>query len=174
MYRKCLAFLLVVGLTLVGCARAESQTGDHNEDPYPVPQATTPSGPDDPANQPPYPEPGGDYDGPLLPQAGDDDLERGEVFIDTYTLLTMESYPPQFALVIRGSLPTPCHELRAVVEQPDDQNRIMIETYSVFDPEEACILVLQPFEVSIALGSFPVGEYSVYVDGKQVAEFTSP
>lgn len=174
MYRKFLIILMVVGLIVVGCVRAEPEPKDPNGEPYPVPQPTTPPTPDDPVPVPPYPEPGDGYDGPLLPQPGDEDLEQGEVFIDTFTLLTMESYPPQFALVMRGNLPTPCHELRALVDEPDDQNRIMIETYSVFDPEEACILVLQPFEVNISLGSFPDGEYSVYVDGELIAEFTSP
>jgi hypothetical protein len=189
MYRKFLVFIMVIGILLAGCARSEPEVEDPNEDPYPVPQPTTPVSPDDPDGEPypgpqpitpdepmpvPYPEPGGGYEGPILPQPGDEDLERGEVFIDTFTLLTMESFPPQFALIIRGNLPTPCHELRAKVADPDEQNRIMVETYSLFDPEEICITVLQPFEVSISLGSFPDGDYSVYVDDELVAEFSSP
>jgi hypothetical protein len=174
MYRRFLVLIMVIGIMLAGCARSEPEVEDPNEEPYPVPQPTTPVTSDEPMPVPPYPGPGGGYEGPILPQPGDEDLERGEVFIDTFTLLTMESFPPQFALIIRGNLPTPCHELRAKVAEADDQNRILIETYSVFDSEEVCITVLQPFEVSIPLGSFPDGDYSVYVDGDLVAEFSSP
>jgi hypothetical protein len=174
MYRRFLVVLLVIGVVLAGCARSGPEIEDPNGEPYPVPEPTTPVSPDEPMPVPPYPEPGDGYEGPILPQPKDDDLERGEVFSETFTLLTMESFPPQFALIIRGNLPTPCHELRVKVADPDDQNRIMIETYSVFDPEEVCITVLQPFEVSISLGSFPDGDYSIYVDGALVAEFTSP
>lgn len=173
MLHKFLVGLVVVGVMLAGCARAEPEPEDPNGNAYPMPQPTTPPQADDPVTAPPYPEPGDGYEGPFEPQPGDEDLQRGEALMDTFTLLTMESYPLQFALVMRGNLPTPCHELRAIVAEPDEQNRIMIETYTVFDPDEPCILVLEPFEVNIQLGSFPEGEYSVYVDGQLVAEFES-
>ncbi|MBE0411972.1 MAG: hypothetical protein IBX69_19770 [Anaerolineales bacterium] len=174
MNRRFLIGIIVISVLLAGCARSQPETEVPNGEPYPVAQPTTPAEPEDPTQAPAYPGPGGIYEGPFLPQPGDEELERGEIFIETFTLLTMESFPPQFALVIRGNLPTPCHELRAIVDEPDTQNRIMIETYSVVDPEEACVLVLQPFEVSIPLGSFPDGEYSIYVNDGLVAEFTSP
>ena len=106
-----------------------------------------------------------------LPQREDGNLTRGEVFIDRSELLIMESYPIQVALALGGSLPTPCNQLRVVAKPPDEQNRIQISVYSVIDPEQACVQVLEPFEANIGLGSFPTGHYSVWLNGEQVGEF---
>ena len=64
---------------------------------------------------------------PLSPKSGDEQLTRGEAFINEMGLLIRESYPPQIALSVSGDLPTPCHELRAVVAEPDQENKITIE-----------------------------------------------
>ena len=101
-------------------------------------------------------------------------MTRGEVFIDEMQILTMESFPPQFLLQISGSLPTPCHHLRADMSEPDAQNRIMVEVYSLTDPDTACIQVLEPFQQGINLGSLPQGSYTVLVNGEQVAEIEAP
>lgn len=107
------------------------------------------------------------------PQAEDKDLQRGNAMIDVANsdLLTLETYPLRFNLVLRGSLPTPCHQLRAVVNAPDAENKINIEAYSVVDPETVCAQVIEPFETTVGLGSFPAGHYTVLVNGEQVAEF---
>jgi len=52
---------------------------------------------------------------PYPPQTGDAAFTRGEVFLNAAHVLVMESYPLQFALVLNGDLPTPCHQLRAVI-----------------------------------------------------------
>ena len=85
----------------------------------------------------------------------------------------MESYPVQIMLALKGSLPTPCNQLRVVDNPPDKQNRIQVEVYSVLDPEQMCAQVLEPFEANIGLGSFPRGHYSVWVNGEMVGEFDS-
>ena len=105
------------------------------------------------------------------PRAGDDLLVRGEVFIDAADSLSMDSFPPQYSLTLKGSLPTPCHELRVAYDEPDSDNRINLDTYSVADPNVVCAQVLTPFEESVYLGSFPGGHYTVWVNGVQVAEF---
>lgn len=105
------------------------------------------------------------------PRAGDDLLLRGEVFIDAADSLSMHSLPPQYSLTLRGSLPTPCHELRVAYAEPDSDNRINLDTYSVADPDVVCVQVLTPFEQDVYLGSFPAGHYTVWVNGVQVAEF---
>lgn len=107
------------------------------------------------------------------PKPGDVSLTRGAVFIDSAQLLIMESYPPQIALILKGSTPTPCNELRVFVNKPDAENRIQVEAYSVIDPTEVCIEVLAPFEVNVPLGSYPPGHYTVLVNGKQVGDFDS-
>jgi hypothetical protein len=121
----------------------------------------TPVSSDDPAT--PRPE-----EPLLLPENG---LIRENVYIESTELLTMESYPLQFMLSISGSLPTPCHQLRVDVSPPDANKKIMVDVYSVTNPEAMCIQVLEPFDTNVALGSFPAGKYTVWVNGEMVAEF---
>ena len=116
-----------------------------------------------PANQPPV--------NPLAPKPGDENLTRGEVFIQEYGLLIRESFPPQVSLNFSGDLPTPCHELRAMINSPDQENKILVDAYSVVDPNMVCTQVLQPFEESIDLGTFPSGHYTVWINSEMVGEF---
>jgi hypothetical protein len=100
-------------------------------------------------------------------------LQRGEAFIEAAEILILESFPPQFRLQVIGALPTPCHSLRAVVEEPDEQNEIHVEIYSLVDPEVVCAQVLEPFEASIPLGRDLQGaSYTVFINGQQVGEIT--
>ncbi|MCJ7432704.1 MAG: hypothetical protein MUO77_04375 [Anaerolineales bacterium] len=117
------------------------------------------------------PAPSGELAPIYAPRAGDDALQRGNAFLDSTDILTMESYPLQFAVLLKGNLPTPCHELRVAYGQPDAENKIQLEVYSVADPNAVCAQMLQPFEQTIALGSFPAGHYTVWINGKQVGEF---
>jgi hypothetical protein len=110
---------------------------------------------------------------PFAPKPGDEQLTRGTVFINEISLLIRESYPPQIAVPVSGDLPTPCHELRAVIAQPDQENKIMIDMYSVVDPNKVCAQVLEPFEAQIELGTFPTGHYSVWVNSQLAGEFDS-
>lgn len=110
---------------------------------------------------------------PFAPRPGDEQLKRGEVFLDEASLLIRESFPPQIVLVLRGNLPTPCHELRAEITAPDQENNIAVEVYSVVDPDTVCIQVLEPIEEQIELGTFPSGHYSVWVNGQLAGEFDS-
>lgn len=119
-------------------------------------------------NEQPVPQTG-DY----IPSPADSKLQRGNAFLDTTELLTMESYPLQFTLAMKGSLPTPCHKLRIAVSPPDAQNNVTVDVYTVADPQEICIQMLEPFEVNFPLGSFPEGRYILLVNGEKVAEFQS-
>jgi hypothetical protein len=110
---------------------------------------------------------------PYAPQPEDTNLSRGNVFIEEKGLIIRESYPPQIALSISGNLPTPCHQLRAVASQPDAENKIYVEVYTVVDPNMMCTQVLKPFSENIELGTFPGGHYSVWVNGELAGEFDS-
>lgn len=110
---------------------------------------------------------------PLAPKPGDEQLTRAQAFINEAGLLIRESYPPQIALSLSGDLPTPCHELRVVVDAPDQENRVMVNVYSVVDPNTICTQVLAPFREQIELGTFPSGHYSVWVNGELAGEFDS-
>jgi len=105
------------------------------------------------------------------PQPGDSGLTHEQVYLDSVELLTMESYPLQFMLVLRGNLPTPCHQLRVAVSEPDLKAQITVEVYSLARPDTACAQVLEPFEANISLGSYPAGHYTLLVNGEEAAEF---
>ena len=109
----------------------------------------------------------------FLPQPSDSDLTRGEVLLDSSSLSTLESYPLQFMLTVKGNLPTPCHQLRVAVGQPDADRKINVDVYSVAKPDEICAQMVEPFEVHVPLGSFPTGHYFLFVNGTQVAKFES-
>ncbi len=155
-----LRFLLFVMLVLAACS--------------PLPQtATLP--PDSPVTSPPAddmptsePAPS-----PLAPRPGDEQLTRGNVFVQEAGLLIRESYPPQIALTVSGELPTPCHQLRIALSEPDQENKIAVEVYSVVNPDMVCTQVLQPFQEQVELGSFPSGHYYVWVNGELAGEFDS-
>jgi hypothetical protein len=110
---------------------------------------------------------------PFAPQPGDADLTRGNVYIDEASLIIRESFPPQISLALAGNLPTPCNRLRVAISAPDSENKINAEIYSVIDPNQVCIEVLEPFEEQIDLGTFPTGHYSVWVNGALAGEFDS-
>ena len=93
--------------------------------------------------------------------------------LESYNLNIMESYPVQISLDLSGSLPTPCHELRIEVSQPDQQYQIQIEAYSVLDPELMCTQVIKPIQITIPMGSFPTGHYSVWINGTLIGNFDS-
>ena len=42
------------------------------------------------------------------------------------------------------------------------------------DLPDVCTQMLQPFDVSFSLGSFKDGKYTVWLNGKQVGEFSNP
>lgn len=104
------------------------------------------------------------------PSPEDQKLLKEDAFVETTEILILESYPPQFVLSIKGSLPTPCNELRLRVEEPDEENRINIEVYSVIDPGMICVQVLEEFEENIPLGTPPPGYYAVFVNGEELGE----
>ena len=107
------------------------------------------------------------------PLPADSGLTRGQAFLDSSDLLTMESYPLQFSLALKGNLPTPCHKLRVAINPPDANNKVIVDVYSVADPTAVCIQMLEPFEVNVPLGSYPSGHYTLWANGEQVAEFDS-
>lgn len=156
-----LKFVLILLLLMAACTS--------------IPEASATLSPDTAVTSPPVDnmptsEPQTD---PYAPKPQDARLERGEVFINEASLLIRESYPPQISLAISGELPTPCHELRAAMAAPDQEGKIVVDVYSVVDPEILCTQVLKPFDAQIELGTFPSGHYSVWVKGELAGEFDS-
>lgn len=127
----------------------------------------------------PYPpvsnEPSGSASEPYYsPKPGDKNLTVGNVFLDIAPndIVLMESYPVQVKLSLHGNLPTPCNQLRVKVSQPDAENRIQVEIYSVVDPNMICTQIIEPFDAQVSLGSYSSGKYTVYVNGEYLGEFT--
>ena len=158
--------------------RDEVTYPDDKTDVIPVPHGDEVTYPDDKTDEIPLPpedtDAGESPPSPWQPASDDDQLIRGEAFVNESQILVLESFPPQFMLLIGGALPTPCHELRVEISDPDEQNRIYIEVYSVSEPAEICVQVLEPFDESVPLKGFPSGEYSVWVNGEEVGEINPP
>ena len=106
----------------------------------------------------------------LDPKPGDENLIRGPVYLEETQIYVLESYPMQVRLQLKGNLPTPCHQLRAVVSGPDSQDRINVELYSLVEPDLNCIQVLEPFDETVSLGSFTGGSFTVWVNGEKVED----
>jgi hypothetical protein len=163
---KYLSILFTIILLMVACTQVPIPSQSPVSEPNTLP-------PDAPVNSPPRNDstPMETPDMPFAPRPDDINLSRGNVFINELGLLIRESFPPQITLSVSGDLPTPCHELRVNVPEPDSENIINVEVYSVVDPDLACIQVLEPFQANIDLGTFPSGHYAVRVNGDMVGEF---
>jgi hypothetical protein len=151
------SILLLAILFVVSCAPRAQATPD------PDTPVTSPPGDNVSTNEPVL--------NPFAPQPGDAGFTRGTVYLNKVDLLIRESFPPQLSLVMQGDLPTPCNELRVEVREPDPQNKITVDVYSVVDPSQVCVQVLEPFEEAIDLGTFPTGHYTVWVNGQMAGEF---
>jgi hypothetical protein len=109
---------------------------------------------------------------PLDPIPGEESMTRSGASVTSSELRVAESFPVQVFLDIKGTLPTPCHHLRAKISLPDADNQINVEVYSLVNPDEICVQVLQEFNASLPLGSFAAGDYQVQLNGQNVGEFT--
>jgi len=110
---------------------------------------------------------------PYAPQPGDEAMMRGDVTIDSASLMRTESAPPQMLLNFSYFQPTPCHQLRIEVTPPDAQNRINLTAYALAEKDKPCNLMplATPLPASLELGTFPAGHYSVWLNGAMVGEF---
>jgi hypothetical protein len=149
--------LLLFMLLVAACAPQGQAT------PAPDMPVTSPPGDDVSTNEPVL--------NPFAPQPADSALSRGAVYLNKVDLPIRESFPPQVSVLMQGDLPTPCHQLRVEVSPPNAENKIMLDAYSVVDPNQVCTQVLEPFEAFIDLGTFPTGHYTVWVNGQMVGEF---
>lgn len=105
----------------------------------PVENGLPTSLPEDPNSSQPLPDDQEPPPNPYAPGTGDEAMQRGEVYIDSQEILILESFPLQYQLHVKGSLPTPCHQLRAVINEPEEQRQIRVELFSLVDPDMVCI-----------------------------------
>jgi hypothetical protein len=182
MLRKTMLVLMLATVWLAACSQP---TPTQRAEPTRAPEKTQPVGQpypypapavENPGVLPPvdaYPAPGAAPSNPYSPAAGDEKLERGNAFpeLGASELVVMESYPLQVSLHLVGNLPTPCNQLRIAVPMPDEKNGIKVEVYSIVEKGKVCTDVLQPFDVTIPLGSYSGNKYQVYINGELLGEF---
>jgi hypothetical protein len=101
----------------------------------------------------------------LSPRPGDERLEQGPIFLVGSELVELPSYPPRYLLRLRGSLPTPCHQLRVVASRDEARAQTLVEVYSLKDPGAICVQVVTPFEADVALGTV-ARPHEVVVNGR--------
>jgi hypothetical protein len=109
---------------------------------------------------------------PNIPVTGNESIQRGNIEINSLVILVSDGFPPEYQLEVKGALPTPCHQLRTIVDKPNRNSEIYVQVYSVYDPYGVCAQVPSPFDVSLPLGSYVRGSYTVFVNDKQVGEIT--
>jgi hypothetical protein len=176
MIRHAILLISLLSVFLAACSMPGGSLPTEVSVPTQTPPPTETPSPTPDLDEPVTGEPGDESTPspqPWMPQPGDEDLDRGNAFVEASGLLILESFPVQIMLNLSGSLPTPCHQLRVVVAAPDAQNQIAVDVFSLSDPEQICTQNLAPFEANVPLGSFPSGDYTVLVNGEQIGEFTA-
>lgn len=102
---------------------------------------------------------------PYTPRIEDVSLKQDGVVLTSVSLSERYDMTPIRAeLHILGSMPSVCSEPRIKVNPPNDQYQIIIEVYSVADLKLKCENVFQQFEISILLGQYSPGQYTVWVN----------
>ncbi len=147
---KRLSFILAFAFLLAGCATARAATA------MPSPTPASISGNEQ-----------------YAPQPGDNALVSDTVEFDSAEIAKSGSSTSPVQADIAYRLPTPCHQLRAIVSPADSSGRINIKMYSLMKPNTACTLMAlaTPLHVPLSLGSLPAGHYSVYVNEVKAVEF---
>lgn len=110
-------------------------------------------------------------DPPYKPVPKDAKWKNAPAFVDS-AKLGIENKKPH--LLIEGSLPTSCHQLRLdLTGRPDANKRITIKAYSVADPKAMCAQMLKPFAVKLPLKA-KKGTYSVLVNEQDMGKVEIP
>ena len=143
----------------------EQEDIKNDVEPYPEPEEIT----DYQSDSNTYPAPQEEIQNDWKPVSNDSSKSRGSAEITEARIDELESLPVQYKLYLNGNLPTPCSELRVVISDADKKQRVYIDVYSIFDPNEMCIQVLEPFNVQIPLEQYPNGT-TIWVNGEKVGE----
>ncbi|NPA27110.1 MAG: hypothetical protein GXO36_05895 [Chloroflexi bacterium] len=88
----------------------------------------------------------------FIPQATVEEAKskaRSVAYVESVELVLLTNDKPRWVLAITGTLPTPCNQPRFTARQED--HRLLVELFSVRDPNTICIEVIQPFQGYIDL-----------------------
>ncbi len=167
--KKFTLWVLVLAMTVAACG---SGVGDTSQDAGR--RSTTTIGSSATTDAPSVDDPGTTVaEPPGVPRADPvkPPVDKGPFTLETAEVLVMESYPIQVTVVVDGSIPTPCDSAGWKVEIVDDE--VLVEVYSIplNDPAVSCIAQVEDVEVTVPLGSFQNGVYTVIVNGETVGSF---
>lgn len=167
--RRTLALALIVVL-LVACGGGDTAAGPESTTTLPTDTTIDPDDPVDSGGDEPVtdPLPPGEVPNPRPPIPGSTD---GEVTITGTDLLIMESFPIQVSLWVEGEKPTPCHEIFWTAEDTGDAIEIMM--ISQVNPDQSCAQVIEPFAISVPLGSWADESRDVILNEVEVGSFDS-
>jgi hypothetical protein len=167
--RRIIPFLVALTL-LAACGGAGLGAGGDTTTTSTTSTTVSPDEPVDSGGDQPIVEPGpvGSIPEPRPPIDGS---VNGEVSITKTDLLIMESYPIQVSLQVEGEKPTPCHEVFWTVE--DDGETIEITMISQVNADQSCAQVIEPFMISVPLGSWAEESREVVLNGENVGSFDS-
>lgn len=113
-------------------------------------------------------------DNSYAPKPEDLGMQKAGVVLTSLDLFENAGISPvRTELAILGSTPSVCHELRIVVNPPDNDYQIFIEIYSIVDPKLNCDNVFQQFEASILFGEYSSGVYSIWANSRFVGTIVS-
>jgi hypothetical protein len=111
---------------------------------------------------------------PYAPKIEDVSLKEDGVTLTSMSLSERYDLTPIRAeLHILGSMPSVCSELRIKVNPPNEQYQINIDVYSVADLKLKCENVFEQFKVSLLLGEYSPGQYTVWVNDNFVGSVAS-
>lgn len=101
---------------------------------------------------------------PYSAQAADAQMTRAPFFVESLKLAGRSG--EAWRLVIAGSLPSPCHQLRLrIPAQPDAAGLLRIDAWSVADPKQMCGQMLQPATAEVLV---PGGALRVAVNDQSI------
>ncbi len=108
---------------------------------------------------------------PFNPVPGDDALIRSQAFVDTVQWDNPQN-TKEVSLIFKGSMPTPCHQLRLNFLPLTADKRLDVEAYSVSNPDEVCTQVIQEFEAAVSLTGLGQGDYTLFANGQEMLRFS--
>ncbi|MBM3138456.1 MAG: hypothetical protein FJZ98_09755 [Chloroflexi bacterium] len=100
-------------------------------------------------------------DNPYAPLKSDNDLILSPAFLEKAVWIVEEH-----RLNLKGSLPTPCNQLR--VSYTQSKNKLEFEIYSLSNPELICAQMVQPFDVDLFIKDYPQRGINIIVNGHEV------
>jgi hypothetical protein len=107
------------------------------------------------------------FQNPFAPVPGDDRLVRGPAQVDSVQWTAADK-----TLTFKGSLPTPCNQLRLDFLPVTVEKRLDVNAYSLTKPDEVCAQVIQDFQGKVTLTGVAPGDYTLFVNGQDMLHFS--